>query len=1505
MPEKALPRAVQAVAALLFAALFFFGVHAPAASAAAGIDVTVNVTTKSGAPLAGLKLYAYPVENHAVIGDGIVGDYISGKTYSIELTTLSDYALYFDAPSSATTAFDQFWGGTTFVEEARYWDYTADGTTLNVTLATNSTLTGKVKSSSGSALSGVAVYPWRWDGNGWFRLDAAKVTTASTGVYTMRNLEPGTYRVEFAPSNTTGYLSKTSGPLTVGLGATVTSNASLSAGGSISGKVRLFMAGDEYLPYGVTAYAYPVDPLTDEIDVLHVYPSKVTGNSGAWTIKGLPSGRYKVKLYDTDTSAFVDVWAKNGTTGVGSVADATEYSVTAGKTTATSGTPRLIFYNDLPDTSLVITAKNAGGSFLGTDSTLYIESLSGEDFYFQSDSQFGFQNGVLSLPFMPVGDYRVWIDPADTASQPYIADTWHIAAQAGGNAWTIQLASRTDFVYSAQASFPGSTSIMGSTYTVNRGHTTLDDGSGAEADVEYSYIWLRDDAPIFGSQSSTSDSYTTRGADQGHKISVIVRADAFGFGPVFSTVVATNSVQQGPAANNTAIPVISGAASAVTGSVLSASSGSWSTGGLSFAYQWYRDYGSGPVAIPAATNRAYTATGADAGADLTVSVTAARTGYVTSAAAVSDAKPVGFLPAPKLVKAPAFAATTLTGGDVKLSTTSGTWSPVGTTYEYLWSADGVMIPGSAGVNPYICAASDCAGKAIQLQLNVYRLGYDTATKYFVVRKGTATPVQTDAAAVVDATDGNAPITGGSFAQIGHTLKAIPQVYSYPSNGGTVTSTYQWYANGAAISGATKQTYVPTKSVLNKVLTVRITVSNSLYPSGTATGVPAGTARYLQDLVEGPHPSVSIDGTGLAGTIKRVLTSGNWPVGGVTQSYQWFRCDENTVDCSAFPGNWTTITGATASTYTPPFATSPAGTLFAARVTGSKSGYQSFTLLTSALGITNSDLNDVQAFTTPTYASGLTGGNATVSKPVVVKQGTLDRTADVTRVLQWQVCNDASCSSRTDIAGATSASYTPAATLLADGNPHWIRFTELIKVNGGNRIQLLTTPVPVVAANWAAVKAPAVTSVGGQYTVNTGTWPAGVTPAFAYQWHDGTTSTTTGNSVTPSAGTTPIWVTVTAKRPGYVDLTYTLVARKGTLPAQTPALTGTAYGDTLSLAGPLTIPVNVPAAALSYQWYSGSTAISGATKATFVPSTAYVGKSLTVRVKVTSAFYATTTVVSSAVVLAKHAASGGTPAMVSTPNTFAAGAKLSASLPGYASGMTYVYSWELSPDGVAPYVRASSTSTYVLPSSAIGKFVRLTVTASRTGWNSVTRSTTGVEVGFTPGLTLTSPFVLSGTAKVDTIISAPTTWDTTGMTLSYSWTRNGVTIPGATGSSVVPTASWYGDEIQAHVTATKTGYQTKTVDSNEVRVGLGAAPTTGTITIARSGLVLTAPSPVWSVAGVTVTYRWYDQGTDPGHSSSLGSTATLTGVSGHTYAVVITAKRSGYEDGVATATTAVP
>lgn len=1491
----------KALFAVLFAALMLAGVQAPAAYADDDVAVTVNVTTKAGTPLPGLAVYAYPVEDHAVAREGVTGVFLGGKSYSFTLDDETQYAFYFDAPPNATTAFDQFLGGTTFVEEADYWSYVTGQTTLDVTLATNSTITGKVTGASSALLSGVSVYPWRFDGNGWFRLDEAVAKTTSAGVYTMRNLEPGTYRLEFAPSNLTGYLSEFSGNTTVfanaaavnvGLGTAVTSNAALALGGTISGTVKLkdctigTPPNCNVVPNGITAYAFRLNPDNTLNTELPPFASRQTTTTGAWSIPGLPSGRYKVKLRDTldpDFPVFVDKWTQNAD----SSSAARIYTITGTSKIVESVAATMPFYQETADTSLVLTVKDHTGAAIGDDAEVYIVPQGSTD----QTQHFLLVGGTTYFPFMAPGTYDVYVDPPTGADAPFVG-TQSIGI--GANTWNITLAAPSSFQFTTPPSIANSATAVGSTYVVDPGQTSFDDD-----DVQYSYIWLRGDTPIFGSQSTTSSSYTSRGVDYGSTVRVIVRADTFGYAPVFSTVVAAAPVTIGSAPLSDAgdPPTVAGPVSPVPGSVLTARVGAWNVPGLRFSYQWYS--GGSPVGTDA---RTYLVQPSDAGRIITFAVSAHREGYLPGGAVAANTVTAGFLPAPKPTKSSTFAVTAIPGG-IKATATPGTWSPAPGGLTYDWKIGGVSYPDAGPVfSCSVAGTPSCqsTGLAIELTVTAHRTGYLDASKSYIVRKGTLAPSVDQIGFVYDVSDGGHPSFDdpGDPAFVGHTLTATPPEYAYPGgSGGTLKRSYQWQrktgTTWANISGKTGTSYVVGTADVNHELRVRVTTTSTLYPTVTEL-ITAGTGALRLDLTAS-HPNIGIGGTENTGTVKTAMLTGSWPTSGVTVKYQWYLCDPDLATCSdtatANPG-WKAISAATATSYRPLAAQN--GRQLLVQIVGSKSGYRAAVLRSAPLVLDDSTPAVGYAGPSSTQITGgIIGSQAAVGRTLTVKPGTLDRTTGVTQAVEWQVCDGASGTCETAPATGSTLTAAPTAAWTASfgANTH-VRVMHHVSIPGGSDFDGPSPRYPLApGTNVPSVK-PFITSAPGSapgliaYTLHPGTW---TDTAFDIEWYDGADVVGTAATLERSAGTTPIVVILQASRTGYQPAQSTLVARKGTLPAQ-PGITGARYGDTLSVGS--TVPAWTAGMSKRYQWYSGTTAITGKTGSSFVPSTAYIGKALKVRVTVSSPYWNTVSYYTPPVKLGSHLAAAGTPVVVSSLPGASPGAKLSADRTSFPSGMTYTYAWERSTDGGTSWTKISTASSYVTTVADIGKQVRVKVVAKRTGWTtSAAIASAPVTVNYSPALALSAPFALTGSGRVDGALTASTAWNTTGVALAYTWTRNGVTIPGATSSTITPTASWFGDEVQAHVTATKAGHLPVTVHSNEVKIVEAAAPTPpATLAVTTSSAGLTVAPGVWSVAGLVFEITWVDVAAP---STVLCTSSTFAPPAAGSYRVTVTSVRDGY------------
>lgn len=152
-----------------------------------------------------------------------------------------------------------------------------------------------------------------------------------------------------------------------------------------------------------------------------------------------------------------------------------------------------------------------------------------------------------------------------------------------------------------------------------------------------------------------------------------------------------------------------------------------------------------------------------------------------------------------------------------------------------------------------------------------------------------------------------PTVAGTLA-VGSTLTAKVGTWTT----GTTLS-YQWFADGAAISGATKSTWKLASAQKGKQLSVKVTGKKPGYTTVAKTSV-----KTLRVALAG---TPTIGGTTAVG-FKLAAKVGTWTTA-TTFTYQWFASGK-------------AITGATASTYT--VKSTVRGKTITVRVTGAKSGY---------------------------------------------------------------------------------------------------------------------------------------------------------------------------------------------------------------------------------------------------------------------------------------------------------------------------------------------------------------------------------------------------------------------------------------------------------------------------------------------------------------------------------------------------------------------------------------
>ena len=206
------------------------------------------------------------------------------------------------------------------------------------------------------------------------------------------------------------------------------------------------------------------------------------------------------------------------------------------------------------------------------------------------------------------------------------------------------------------------------------------------------------------------------------------------------------------------------------------------------------------------------------------------------------------------------------------------------TIAYQWLATGTAISGATAATLTLGQAQ--VGKTITVKASYTDL------------LGTAESVSSLATSVVNninhAPTGTVTITGTATQN-----KVLTASNSLADVDGLGTITYQWLANGTAISGATAATLTLTQAQVGKTITVQASYADVL---GTAEKVTSSATTNVVNVNDLPSGSVTITGTA---TQNQVLTASNSlaDVDGLgTIAYQWL-------------ANGTAISGATAVTLT--------------------------------------------------------------------------------------------------------------------------------------------------------------------------------------------------------------------------------------------------------------------------------------------------------------------------------------------------------------------------------------------------------------------------------------------------------------------------------------------------------------------------------------------------------------------------------------------------------------
>jgi hypothetical protein len=859
----------------------------------------------------------------------------------------------------------------------------------------------------------------------------------------------------------------------------------------------------------------------------------------------------------------------------------------------------------------------------------------------------------------------------------------------------------------------------------------------------------------------------------------------------------------------TPTPRISGAA--VVDETLTANPGSWDEGVL-LSYQWL----SGGSAIGGADDRTYVPSDNDLSKKISVRVTGSKEGFssVSRVSAQTANVRSANVTAPvsqtqkvfKTTSVPRITGSPKVGGE--LIAQVGQWDS-GVTFRYQWIKNNVAIPGANRFS-YIPTQDDL-GTFVTVAVTGTKKGFRNATQISDVAFITASLNFFPSVSL--------PQVQGS-AVVGSTLTAVFSDWGVSG----IQYTYQWTRNGLSIPNANSRSYRLTNADLNSFIAVLVSGSRSGYFTETRTSNEVGpvqgvSAPPLLVFANATDPSVS--GSLTPGSTL-TASHGAWD-SGVTYSFQWYQ-------------NGLAITGATLSTYE--IRATDVGRTLSVALTGSKSGYASQSRTRQAGVVTAATFANAP---TPTIE-----GLAREGSTLTLGAGSLNWSSPAQTSIQW-------LKNGVGVAGATGSSiaigaadigavFTVAVTGSAPG------YTSTTKVSA---------PTSVVSAAAIVGSKPTISGtaqVGQILTANPGYWESGV--SLAYQWMRNGTSIPGASSATYTLVTednaTQVSVEVTGSKSGMPNLVQVSNAVSVTTTiltlTPTPTISGTPQvGQTLTAnAGTWDSGVT-----LKYQWYSGVTAITGATTSTWTIQGFNAGTTIYVSITGSKTGFVPVTRNSSTLNVPIADFSPSPEPVIS--GSAVVGQTLQANTGNWQAGAFLARQWLR--NGIA--ITSATSLSYVLTAADAGANISFRVTASATGFNTVTRTSTSlgpVQLGTlvsTPSPTIASTLLVNGTASV-----TRGTWDS-GTSLSQQWLRDGAPIPGAIGTSYTVTSADFGSQISVSVTGTKAGFSPVTKVSNSANVSSGSfvlAPTPTITGTARFGQTLTANPGTWDT-GTTFAYQW--------------------------------------------------
>lgn len=212
------------------------------------------------------------------------------------------------------------------------------------------------------------------------------------------------------------------------------------------------------------------------------------------------------------------------------------------------------------------------------------------------------------------------------------------------------------------------------------------------------------------------------------------------------------------------------------------------------------------------------------------------------------------------------------------------------------------------------------------------------------------------------------------------------------------------------------------------------------------------------------------------------------------------------------------------------------------------------------------------------------------------------------------------------------------------------------------------------------------------------------------------------------------------------------------------------------------------------------------------------------------------------------------------------------------------------------IQGAVEDTYALTQRDVGHEITVTVTGSKPGYEAVEQQAAAVGPVLRAIMRSHEPPVVGDAAYGEKLTVGDLDWGSADVKFRYQWLRDGIALPGATHRSYRLGLDDLDRRITVAVTGRLPGFDTATETSAPVgpvrTAALAASGRPRLSGVPRYYEWLTVPDPGWGPRPVTLTYRWFRDGTPM--TGVAGPRYQLHGRDiGHRITVQVTGSKEGF------------